>query len=454
MATVVDSILLGGAYSTPRMSHTFSDESLVRQLIAVEVALAEAEASLGLIPDEARADIIAAAATEYSPELLRQGIDETGHVLVPLIRELSSRCSGLGRGYVHWGATTQDVIDTAHALQLRRAIDYVSQSIYSLQRRTAELAQKEAGTPMVGRTHGQHALPTTFGAKVASWYWEFNRDRNRWNAARGRVLAASLAGAVGTFASFGPHGRRVQSLMCNRLGLAEPEGPWHAARDRPAEVGMLAGLSAGTCQRVANEIYLLQATEYRELEEPYPAGRIGSSTMPHKRNPVSCEEVITNSQCVRGEVMTLIAAMPQEHERQSSLWKTEWFALPNALLLLDSALTKLESVLNGLRIDRDRMAENLAQTRGAILSEQVMLTLGQKIGRERAHQMVYGASVRAFEAHTTLAEELRRTPEIDDMIPADRWELLFDPLNYIGDAVSLGLEPLTHLQAIGLAEDA
>lgn len=444
----MDSEVLGGGYSSKRMAAVFSDGEYVRALLDVEVALARAEARLGVIPREAAEEIAAAAAEPIAMDALRRGVEETGHVLVPLVRELSSRCRGEGSKYVHWGATTQDVIDTARSLQLKEAWQIVVERLHKLQQRLAELAFAEAETVEVARTHGQHALPSTFGFKVAGWYWEFNRDRERWVAARDRVLVGNITGAVGTFASFAGSGVAVQHVAMEILGLCVADAPWHSSRDRSAEVGALAAITAGTCQRIAGEIYRLQTTEYGELAEGFTLGKIGSSTMPHKRNPVMCESIITAAQCVRGETAILLSAMPQEHERQSALWKTEWFALPNALVLLDSALEKLLAVLSGLEIDRQRMAENISLSRGLIFSEPVMLALGRAIGREKAHEIIYQASMKAFESRMDLREILSETPEVAAAFGPGELDALFDARGYVGEAVELARLPAGHVGGI------
>jgi len=444
VVSVLDSVVLGPAFTSERMAAVFADVAFLRAVLDVEVALAEAEAALGLIPEAAASDIARAAADDIPPELVRDRAQERAHLLVPVIEELERRCSGPGAPFVHWGVTTQDVVDTAHAIQLREAHRIICERLDGLLEQIAFLADAEAETAMVARTHGQHALPTTFGCKVAGWYWELWRDYQRWEAAGARLTAGSIAGAVGTYASLGAHGRAVEEAVLARLGLPVAESPWHAARDRPAEMGAIAAIIAGSCERLASEIHRLQGTEYGELAEPSWAGRVGSSTMPQKRNPMTCEAIITCARCARVEALTLLAAMPQAHERDSASWKTEWYALPHLLVLLDSALEKASKVITGLHVDRDRMAANLGLTRGTILAEPVFLSLAPILGRSRAHALVARTAQRAEEERQNFRDALADDPDIAASLSGPELERLCDPLAYLGEAPSLAREPLRH----------
>lgn len=437
-STVIDSVLYSGTFADDAMRRIFSDESYVEHLLQVEAALAWAEAEVGLIPRAAAEEIARQARPEhFSLQAMREGLDATAHSLVPLVRALAGRCRGDAGGYVHWGATTQDIIDTANALRLRQAFALVIGRLDEILAVLARIAGDEADTLVAGRTHGQHALPITFGYKAAVWAWEVVRQLERWEQAKSRVLVGNITGAVGTFAGFGDHGAEVQRLTLERVGLGVPEICWHTARDRPAEVASLVTLTAGTLEKIAGEIYRLQSTEYGEVEEPFFEGKVGSSTMPYKRNPSLCEAVITCARAVRAEASMVFAAMAQEHERHSALWKVEWVALPNALILLAGGLAKCGRVLSGLRVNRRRMETNLDRSRGAIMSEAVMLALGRSIGRGQAHDLVYEAGLRAFEEGRHLRDVLAERADVTAHLSPEDLDRLFDYRRYTGAASDL-----------------
>jgi 3-carboxy-cis,cis-muconate cycloisomerase len=437
-STVIESLLYSGTFADDRMRGIFSDEAYVARLLQVEAALASAQARVGLIPRDAAVEIERQARPEhFSLEQLREGLDATAHSLVPLVRALADRCGGDAGRYVHWGATTQDIIDTASALRLREAFAFVTGRLGEILAALVHLAEGEADTLMAGRTHGQHALPVTFGYKVAVWAWEVRRQLERWEQAKPRVLVGNITGAVGTYAGFGGYGAEVERLALAHLGLAAPEICWHTARDRPAEVAALLTLTAGTLEKIAGEIYRLQSTEYGEVEEPFFAGKVGSSTMPHKRNPSLCEAVITSCRAVRAEASMVFEAMAQEHERHSALWKTEWVALPNAFILLAGALAKCCRILPDLRINRRQMRENLDRSRGAVMSEAVMLALGRFVGRGEAHDIIYEAGMRAFEEGRHLRACLEERADVMAHLTREDLDTLFDYRRYTGSASDL-----------------
>ena len=437
-STVIESRLYSGTFADERMREIFSDEMYVANLLQVEAALAWAQARVGLIPRGAAEEIARQARPEHvSLQRLREGLDATAHSLVPLVRALADRCDGDAGRYVHWGATTQDIIDTANALRLREAFASVMGRLDEILTALVRLAEAEADTLIAGRTHGQHALPVTFGYKVAVWAWEVRRQLERWEQAKPRVLVGNITGAVGTFAGFGEGGAEVQRLALEHLGLEAPEICWHTARDRPAEVAALLTLTAGTLEKIAGEIYRLQSTEYGEAEEPFFAGKIGSSTMPHKRNPSLCEAVITSARAARCEASMVFEAMAQEHERHSALWKTEWVGLPNAFILLAGALAKCCRILPGLRINRRQMRENLDRSRGAVMSEAVMLAMGRFVGRGEAHDIVYEAGMKAFEEGRHLRECLEERADVMAHLSREDLDRLFDYRRYTGSASEL-----------------
>ncbi len=442
-STAIESALFGGSFGNDQMRQLFSDESLVKSLLQVEGALSRAEAAVGLIPESAAREISEKAAQpgKFSLQAIRKGLDATGHSLVALLRLLEASCEGEAGGYVHWGATTQDIYDTANVLRYKEAFEFVLDHLRKIRDAAARLAEQEADTLIALRTHGQHALPGTFGYKVAVWAWEINRHIERWEQAKPRVLVGNLTGAVGTFAGFGGKGEEVQRLTMEDLGLGVPEICWHSARDRSAELAALLMVTAGTLEKIAGEIYRLSSTEYGEVEEPFFTGKVGSSTMPHKRNQVACEAVITCGKAIRAEATVVLEAMTQEHERHSALWKTEWVAFPNCFIMLGSQLAKMLKIVSELRVYRERMASNLDLLRGAIVSEAVMLELGHHVGRGRAHDIVYEASMKAFEQKRPLKECLEEEPEVMAHLTGADLDRLLDYRAYIGSAAELARRP-------------
>ncbi len=449
-STMIDSALLGGTFSDDRMRQVFSDEALVEKLLRVEAALACAEAKLGLIPPGAAEEIDRKARLEnFSIEQLRRSYESLGQIMVPVVRALAEKCDGDAGGYVHWGATTQDIYDTAFVLRYREAAYLVMTYLRQIRKELALLAEREADTLIAGRTHAQHALPSTFGYKVAVWFWEVSRHVERWEQAIPRVLVGNISGAVGSMAGFGMQGLEVQRLALEELGLGAPEICWHTARDRSGEIAALITLTAGTTEKIANEVYRLQSTEIGELAEPTFEGKIGSSTMPHKRNPHLCEMVVASSRAARAEVSVVFEAMAQEHERHMGLWRAEWVGLPNAFMLLGGALSKTKQIVAGLEVDRQRMRANLDLSKGAILSEMVMLELGRFIGRQRAHEVVYQASMKASKENRLLRECLEEMDEVISRLSKDDLDRIFDYSAYVGLAPELARMPSRAMRSWG-----
>ncbi len=441
-STAIESVLLHAIYRDEQMQEVFSDKNLVQQLLNAEAAMSRAQARVGLIPQEAAEEIARKARVENFPlEELGKQIAAVDHFLVPLTRALEKACEGAAGGYVHWGATTQDIYDTANMLQYREAIGLLLSRLYGLRQALAELAEREADTLIAGRTHGQHGLPTTFGYKVSIWCWEIARHIERWEQAKPRVLVGNFTGAVGTFAGFGGKGLEMQRLALEDLGLGVPESCWHSSRDRYAEMASLLILTAGTIQKIGREIYRLQSTEYQEVEEPFYMGKVSSSTMPHKRNPTLSEGMVTMAVAVRAEASMLFEAMPQEHEREMGLWNSEWVGLPNAFMLLGVSLLKAQRAISGLRVNREQMEKNLGITHGLILSEVVMLELGRFVGREHAHEIVYRASMRAFEERRSLKACLTEMEEVTGHLSGEDLDRLLDYRSYLGSAPELARAP-------------
>jgi 3-carboxy-cis,cis-muconate cycloisomerase len=431
----IDYQLFGDQFSTPEARAIFDERAMLQRWLDVEVALAAAQAELGLIPAAAAATIAASARVErLDLDRVRRDLQTTAHPIVPVVRELERLCGPAGR-WVHWGATTQDILDTGMVLQLRTVHGLVRRDLVALIGVLAGLASAHRDTVMAGRTHAQQALPITFGFKVAGWVAECLRHVTRLDEAAPRLLVGELAGAVGTLAGFGEQGEAVQRLALGKLGLGVPLIAWHAARDTIAEFVALLSLIGGTLARVANEVVQLQRSEVMELEEPFAPGKVGSSTMPHKRNPTHAERVVAIGRLLRGLAATAQDAMVAAHERDMSAGRAEWVLVPEASCLAAAALHWTLVIARGLHVNVDRMTENLGRLGGLLLSEPVMLALGRSIGRNAAHDVAYEAAMAAFEGKGSFRDRLLAARVAAALGPAEL-DLLLDPRRYTGLAGS------------------
>ena len=420
-------------FGTDEMRRIFDDRALVQSWLDAESALARAEARLGLIPEEAAVEIARKAHAELlDPDMLRQGVAAANHPLVPFIRAFAAVCEGEAGEYVHWGATTQDIMDTGMVLQLREARSVLMRRIDRLVALLAKLVDAERHTVMAGRTHGQHALPITLGLKLAVFLDELLRHRERMTELEPRLLIGQLGGAAGTLASLGDAGRRVQHEFCALLDLATPSIAWHTARDGLAEFASTTAMAAATCERFAAEVILLQKTEVAELAEAHEEANVGSSTMPQKRNPMKAESIVAASRLVRRNVLIALEGMTGQHERDMGPWQAEWQWVPDLCINADAVLVQTIHLLGGLTIDRERMRANLSTSGGLIMAEAVMMHVAERLGRQRAHDLVHEMSMRAVEEGRPLAELLSADRRLSAIFEASALEPLFDPAGYLG----------------------
>jgi len=433
-ASVLDSVLFRDAFGTPRMREIFSDRAFIARCVDVEVALARAEARCGVIPSDAAEQIAQkcnAAALDF--DLLRHETENVGYPILPLVHQLAKQCGEAGR-YVHWGATTQDIMDTAVILQVREGLQVVGEDIAALQTILAGLSTKYRDTPMAGRTHLQHALPVTFGYKTSIWLAMMDRHAERVEQIKPRLLTGQFAGAAGTLASLGDKGLEVQQAFCDELGLGVPKSTWHVARDSLAEALNLLGLITGTLGKIALDIMIMASSEFAEVYEPFVKGRGASSTMPQKRNPISSEVMLAASKAVRQHAGLMLDAMVQDFERATGPWHAEWIAVPESFVLTAGALHQAKFVLGGLIVDEQQMTKNLGMSRGLIVAEAVMMGLAPQLGRQRAHDLVYDACRVVNERGGSLTDALLAIPEIAGVIDRATIERLTDPGNYLGEA--------------------
>ncbi|AIC94392.1 adenylosuccinate lyase [Shouchella lehensis] len=432
-ANPIDSLLFKDQFGTEEMREIFADETLLQHWLDAEAALAQAEAELSLIPPEAAEEITKKAnVSNMDFDVIRKGMKDTSHPLITVIRELEKACDGDAGGYVHWGATTQDIIDTGLALQVKSAHQLLLKQTQQLLTTCLDLSESHKGTLMPGRTHGQHALPITFGYKVSIWADELGRHIERMNQGAERYLYGQFGGAAGTLASLGKDGLAVQERYNRILGLHQPTVTWHAARDHYAEFSMVVAMISATTAKIANEIINLQRTEIGELEEGFEMGKVGSSTMPHKRNPMICEYIVSLSHVVRKKASLGLDCMIQEHERDMAFWQTEWSYLPEVCILTSGGIDQLQGVLKNLIVHEERMKENLHVTKGLIVSENVMLGLGKYVGRQKAHDIIYDASMKAYEEDRPLEELLLENDYLLTFMDKSTIQAYTDPTTYSG----------------------
>lgn len=432
---VVKSSIYGDMFGTADMRGLFEDDTLLGLYLDVETALARAQAKLGLIPEDAAKAITEAADIDkLDMEKLSARTQIVGYPILPLVEQLSGWApDGLGQ-YCHWGATTQDIMDTADVLQVRAGLDIVEEYLERIATALAKLAEEHADTPMAGRTHLQHALPVSFGFKAATWLSAIDRHRIRLAELRGRVEVVEFSGAAGTLASLSGNGLATQAALAEELGLAVPDITWHTIRDGFAEVTGFLALVAASIGKIGYDIMLMMQTETGEVLEPYVAGRGASSTMPQKRNPISSEMMLAAAKIVREQHSAMLDAMVQDHERATGQWHVEWHALPTAFIVASGGLAAAAEVLEGLEVRPDAMRQVLDTTKGLIVAEAVMMGLAPHIGRQVAHDVVYDCCRKALSGEATFLDALMAEPEISGALDRDSVEALTKPENYLGEA--------------------
>ncbi len=433
-----DSVVFGTLYGSDAMRAVFDERSFLQRMLDVEAALARVEAGLGLIPGTAAAAIEAAARVEHLDTAeLAASVRNVGYPVVGLVRGLSraaeARQAGAG-GYTHWGATTQDIMDTALVLQIRDGLGLLRADLVATIGALAAQAEAHRGTVMAGRTHLQHALPVTFGLKCAIWLMPLVTHLERLDQMRPRVEQVQFGGAAGTLASLGEHGLAVMTGLAETLGLAAPPAPWHVARDGLVEAVGFLGLLTGSLAKFATDIILLAQTEIAEVTEPYVAGRGASSTMPQKRNPIASEYILAASRGVQALVPLMQGAMAQDHERATGPWQAEMLALPQAFVLAHGALLHARTIAEGMVVDAARMGRNLDATGGAIVAEAVMMGLAPALGREAAHHAVKHACDVALAERIPLASALGREATVTSRLDGAAIARLTDPARYLGSS--------------------
>ena len=427
------------AYFTARdMREVFCDQGRVQAMLDFEAALARAEARVGLIPSSAVAPIAAACdAGLYDFAALGEAIATAGNSAIPLVKALGKQIASSdaeAERYVHLGATSQDVMDSGLVLQLRQALALIESELAQLADSLAVQAQRFATTPLAGRTWLQHATPVTLGMKIAGWLGAVTRSRQRLQQLEPRLLVLQFGGASGTLAALGEQALPIAEALAEELQLTLPEQPWHTQRDRIVEFAAVLGLIAGSLGKFGRDISLLMQTEAAEVFEPAAPGKGGSSTMPHKRNPVGAAVLIGAAARVPGLVSTLFSAMPQEHERSLGLWHAEWETLPEICCLVSGSLQQARLLAEGLEVDAARMARNLELTQGLVLAEAVSIVLAQRVGRDTAHHLLEQCCKRAVAEQRHLRAVLADEPQVTAELSGAELDDLLNPAHYLGQA--------------------
>jgi 3-carboxy-cis,cis-muconate cycloisomerase len=434
-STIIDSAIFGNIFSTDAMRAVWSDENRTRKYLAFEAALARVQGRLGIIPKEAADEIVSVCVLEkIDMTKLAAQTERIGYPVLGVVSQINSLCRDKLGEYCHWGATTQDITDTATVMQIREALDLIEADLVAISAALAALAQRHRDTPMVGRSNLQQAVPLTFGYKMAGLLAAVERHRERLAQLRPRVLMGEFAGAAGTLASIEHGAMETQAGLMAELGLAQPVIAWHTVRDTIAEVGCFLGLVGGTLGKLSMDVKLMMQTEVGEVYEPFAPGRGSSSTMPQKRNPISSCYIHAGISVVRQHAAALMDAMVADHERSTGPWEIEWIVLPEAFCLLAGALKQARFVLEGLEVDEARMRANLDMTRGLVVSEAVMMGLGRYLGREYAHDLVYDICREALRQDRPLLDLLAETPEITAHLNRAQLAELCDPAKYLGQS--------------------
>ncbi|EAL3935277.1 adenylosuccinate lyase [Campylobacter lari] len=436
--SVFDMRLLQDSWSTPAMRAIFSEENRIQKWLDVEAALAKAQAKLGIIPNEAATEIAKKAHYKFMDmDFIFAEFKKTKHPLVPTVRGLEKACeNGLGE-YVHFGVTTQDIIDTGIVLQFKEAMALIKQDLKDIAKNLAKIAKEHKNTAMMGRTLALQALPITFGHKVAIWLSELNRHYERIIELEKRLYVGLIVGAVGTKASLSDKANEVEKLTLESLGLEVPDISWQPARDRFIELGYVLGNINATFNKIAHQLLILAHNEIDEIAEPFGKGQVGSSTMPHKRNPAVSENAVTVSNALRANIAILSDIERHEHERDGQVWKMEWKLLPEAFLMLSVVLANMKFVFEGLEVKKDKMIKNLNTLNGFVLAERVMFALSDHYGKQHAHEIVYENAMRGIENHKTFKEVLLEDERVSKVLSEKDIDVLMDATTYVGYAPKL-----------------
>ncbi|KAF9885794.1 hypothetical protein FE257_012376 [Aspergillus nanangensis] len=433
--SAIDSSIFRTLFGTEEIRKVFDDEAYINRCIDAEAALARAQSRCNVIPPQIGAMVTQKVhSSQLDFERLRHETEIVGYPILPLVRQLSTICGEEAGRYVHWGATTQDIMDLASVLQMKQGLVIVERLLRDIIQTLRELSAKYRDTPMAGRTHLQHALPVTFGYKCAVWLSGFQRHLERLEQLKSRTLLVQFGGAAGSLASLGEgdDGLRVRKALAEELDLTDPPITWHVARDGVAEVANFLALMGGSMGKLALDIIVMSSNELGEVSEPFVPHRGASSTMPQKRNPISSEVILAASKVLRSNAGLVLDGMVADFERASGPWHLEWVAVPESFVIAVGALAQTHFALSGLCVNSKQMLDNLHSTKGLIVAEAVMMGLAPHTGRNKAHDIVYEACKDSIETNRSLLDCLLEKPEVTSKMTAEQVSRLCDPVNYLG----------------------
>ncbi|MGT2907082.1 class-II fumarase/aspartase family protein [Streptococcus dentiloxodontae] len=438
MTSVLDSILMQNNFSTPAMRAVWTDTNKIAQQLRVEAALAKVEGQLGIIPQEAADAIVEKAKADHFDFLaLQKESAEKRHSLIALIHALQDLVGGKNGEFVHYGVTTQDIVDTGIMLQTKEAYEILQEHSKALIKVLAALTKKHRETLMMGRTHGIHAIPITFGFKLAIWLDELLRNQRRLDQLlENKIFVGSISGAVGSYAAFDGRGVEIEKATLNELGLATPNISWQPARDRFSEFASVLGIYSGTLGKIGRELFTLMKTEIDEIHEPFKKGEVGSSTMPQKRNPALIEGLASLTQPVFKDVDLMFQSLLIDGERDAIHWRNEWVALPEITSYLDAQLVNAAYILSELDVNEKQMLANVKKQGDLPYSERIMFELGKVIGKQTAHEVVYEAAMSAIENQVDFIETLYANTIVRDSFDRTEIETWVIPENNIGECLA------------------
>ncbi len=432
---LMDTALFKGLTCTPEMREVYNEKSQLQAWIDVEAALAKAHAELGMIPQAAADAIVEKADADLIDvqQIIEHG-KKTAHTLMGLLTEYRKNLPAEYQTYLHSGATTQDIIDSGTMILAARAHSIIEKQLVELLQVSAELMKKHRDTIMVARSHGNHALPFTFGLKMAGWLDEMGRNLERWRETKERCLVGNMSGAIGSYAAWEDKGLQVQERSCHYMGLGTPKTWWHCQRDRLAELCYNLSLIGGTCSRIAQEVYFSSMTEIGELAEGYTKGIVGSSTMPHKINPIVSEWVFSLSRIVRGNADVMGELMAPLNERDGCSWRAEWLVLPETFSAASAMLAHMHKIIKNLQVNEKRMMDNVNRLKGVLLSEKAMFVISKGMSLADAHQVVHEISMEALDQDRPLLDLLMENEPITAICTRKELETALDPKNYLGQS--------------------
>ena len=438
-ALVTNSKIWGEMFGTNEMRDIFSDETTVQLYLDVEAALARAQSKLGIIPKKAGEKISHAANIKFIDwDTLKKRTEIVGYPILPIVEQLSKNVDDEYGQYCHWGATTQDIMDTADVLQMKKGLDLLSTDLNAISNALSKIVKKYIKTPMAGRTHLQHALPIPFGYKAATWLSGIDRHIQRLEEIKIRLFYISFFGAAGTLASIGESdGLKTQIQLAKELNLKVPDVSWHSIRDNFCETTGWLALVGSSLGKIAYDIMLMMQTETQEVSEPFLHGRGSSSTMPQKRNPISAEVILACSKILREYHSSMLDAMVLDHERATGQWHVEWNSIPNAFIIASASLNSAKFLLEGLEVSPERMKENMDKTKGLIVAESVMMSLAPHIGRQVAHDLVYDCCRKSLKERIPFLDCLLSIKEISNVFDKQQLKKIIDPTNYLGASPSM-----------------